>query len=83
MLCMVGCFEFKFAILVAGFKSRSSGHSVFYSTPVTCPTLHVFGDTDRVIPKGIESVVKLLDSAQKLSFDFISFRNYIFCFLRI
>lgn len=46
-----GCFEFKFAILVAGFKSRSSGHSVFYSTPITCPTLHVFGDTDRVIPK--------------------------------
>lgn len=46
-----GCLDFKFAILVAGFKSRSLGHSVYYNAPITCPTLHVFGDTDRVIPK--------------------------------
>ncbi|XP_066028329.1 esterase OVCA2 isoform X3 [Pocillopora verrucosa] len=46
-----GYLSFKFAILVAAFKSRSSGHSIYYTEPITCPTLHVFGDTDRVIPK--------------------------------
>lgn len=60
--CVVGCLDFKFAILVAGFKSRSSGHSVYYNAPITCPTLHVFGDTDRVIPKGMLSLVTLASS---------------------
>ncbi|XP_068690976.1 esterase OVCA2-like isoform X2 [Montipora foliosa] len=46
-----GFLHFKFAILVAGFKSRSSMHSVYYTTRINIPTLHVFGDTDRVIPK--------------------------------
>lgn len=60
IICVVGCLDFKFAILVAGFKSRSAGHSVYYNAPITCPTLHVFGDTDRVIPKGMLSLVKTL-----------------------
>lgn len=51
--CVLGYLSFKFAILVAAFKSRSSGHSIYYTEPITCPTLHVFGDTDRVIPKGM------------------------------
>ncbi|KAK7109005.1 esterase OVCA2-like isoform X2 [Littorina saxatilis] len=42
---------FDFAILVAGFKSRSSPHDVLYSKKISIPTLHVFGDTDKVIPK--------------------------------
>lgn len=48
-------FNFDFAILVAGFKSHSIQHSSMYSTsnPITMPTLHVFGDTDRVIEKGM------------------------------
>ncbi|XP_077978432.1 esterase OVCA2-like isoform X3 [Glandiceps talaboti] len=45
------CFQFDFAILVAGFHSLSSMHDQYYSKPITCPTLHVYGDTDRVIPK--------------------------------
>ncbi|XP_067667059.1 esterase OVCA2-like [Haliotis asinina] len=44
-------FKFNFAIFVAGFKSRSIPHESFYETVVTIPTLHVFGDTDKVIPK--------------------------------
>ncbi|KAK3580578.1 hypothetical protein CHS0354_002672 [Potamilus streckersoni] len=44
-------FQFDFAILVAGFKSRQSPHEKFYSIPITMPTLHVFGDTDKVIQK--------------------------------
>lgn len=42
---------FDFAILVAGFKSRSSGHDHLYSKRISIPTLHVFGDTDKVIQK--------------------------------
>ena len=45
-------FPFSFVILVAGFCSRSSGHIPLYQSPITLPSLHVFGDTDRVIPKG-------------------------------
>ena len=69
LYCVVGCLDFKFAILVAGFKSRSSGHSVYYNAPITCPTLHVFGDTDRVIPKGMLSLVKTLASSPSSSLD--------------
>ncbi|XP_018413155.1 PREDICTED: esterase OVCA2 [Nanorana parkeri] len=43
-------FQFDFAILVAGFKSRSTEHAEFYQQPITIPSLHVYGDTDRVIP---------------------------------
>nr|XP_054766854.1 esterase OVCA2-like [Lytechinus pictus] len=44
-------FPFNFAILVAGFRSLSSGHDHCFKEKITCPTLHVFGDTDQVIPK--------------------------------
>jgi len=50
---LAGDLQFKFAILVAGFKSRSTSHGVYYSTQIKFPTLHVFGDTDKVIPKGV------------------------------
>ncbi|XP_048413427.1 esterase OVCA2 [Stegostoma tigrinum] len=42
-------FQFDFAILVAGFKSRCTLHAHFYQEPIAVPSLHVFGDTDRVI----------------------------------
>ncbi|XP_007904384.2 esterase OVCA2 isoform X1 [Callorhinchus milii] len=42
-------FYFDFAILIAGFKSRSKLHADFYKEPISLPSLHVFGDTDRVI----------------------------------
>ncbi|NXX99701.1 OVCA2 Esterase, partial [Centropus bengalensis] len=38
-----------FAILVAGFASRSPAHSHFYREPIALPTLHVVGDADAVI----------------------------------
>lgn len=44
-------FPFSFVIIIAGFCSRSSGHLPLYQQPITIPSLHVFGDTDRVIPK--------------------------------
>ncbi|XP_077863662.1 esterase OVCA2-like [Saccoglossus kowalevskii] len=63
LLCSIGDqpdspFQFDFAILIAGFKSLLSPHSKYYDEPITCPSLHVYGDTDKVIPK--ESSVQLL-----------------------
>ncbi|XP_053864414.1 esterase OVCA2 [Malaclemys terrapin pileata] len=46
-------FPFEFAILVAGFKSRAAPHSGYYREPIAVPSLHVLGDTDRVIPPGL------------------------------
>ncbi len=43
--------QFQFGILVAGFKSHSHQHKKHYSDLITMPTLHVFGDTDKVIHK--------------------------------
>ncbi|KAL4647574.1 hypothetical protein GN956_G8032 [Arapaima gigas] len=47
-------FKFHFAILVAGFQSACSQHAKFYTCgPLTIPSLHVFGQTDRVIPEAM------------------------------
>lgn len=43
-------FNFRFAILIAGFNSACKEHEVFYRTPLQIPSLHVFGLDDRVIP---------------------------------
>ncbi|KAJ7997399.1 hypothetical protein DPEC_G00228580 [Dallia pectoralis] len=45
-------FQFRFAILVAGFRSACTEHQLFYnaSTPLVIPSLHVFGLEDQVIP---------------------------------
>ena len=51
--------QFDFVILVAGFKSRQSSHQCFYEIPVTIPSLHVFGDTDKVIDKGTIFFIRL------------------------
>ncbi|XP_059470153.1 esterase OVCA2 [Neocloeon triangulifer] len=43
--------KFRFAILVAGFKSRCSEHSKYFEQKIQIPTLQVMGETDNVIPK--------------------------------
>lgn len=43
-------FNFKFAILASAFISRCTKHSQYYRDQITCPSLHVFGSTDQVIP---------------------------------
>lgn len=45
-------FSFKFAILVSGFRSKLSPHSHYYLTKKKIPTLHVIGDTDRIVEHG-------------------------------
>lgn len=39
-----------FAILAAGFKSGSLVHLNYYNENITIPSLHIFGDTDEIIP---------------------------------
>ena len=43
--------NFNFAIFVSGYKSRQSMHKEYYDVTVNLPTLHVMGDTDKVIEK--------------------------------
>ena len=54
LICILvdGPFQFDFVILVAGFKSRQKPHENLYTKKFTVPSLHVFGDSDKVIPKG-------------------------------
>ncbi|KAM6983413.1 esterase OVCA2 [Tautogolabrus adspersus] len=42
-------FSFRFAILVAGFRSACNEHQKFYNAHLQIPSLHVFGLEDRVI----------------------------------
>ncbi|XP_066507353.1 esterase OVCA2 [Hoplias malabaricus] len=45
-------FNFRFAILVAGFRSACAQHQHFYEDlQATVPSLHVFGQEDKVIPE--------------------------------
>ncbi|KAL7823595.1 hypothetical protein AOLI_G00221420 [Acnodon oligacanthus] len=45
-------FNFRFAILVAGFRSACAQHQHFYEDlQITLPSLHVFGKEDKVIPE--------------------------------
>ncbi|XP_062870433.1 esterase OVCA2 [Trichomycterus rosablanca] len=45
-------FDFSFAVLVAGFRSACAQHQRFYeNVEITLPTLHVFGQDDKVIPE--------------------------------
>ncbi|XP_037126218.1 esterase OVCA2 [Syngnathus acus] len=43
-------FAFRFAILVAAFRSACAQHLGFYSSPLQMPSMHVFGLEDGVIP---------------------------------
>ncbi|XP_075760580.1 esterase OVCA2 [Pelodiscus sinensis] len=43
----------RFAILVAGFASRAVPHRAYYREPIALPSLHVLGETDRVIPAAL------------------------------
>jgi hypothetical protein len=53
--------RFKFAILVAGFKSGQTQHDLFYNLEkkVDLPTLHLIGTGDKVIPS--EMALKLTE----------------------
>lgn len=54
---------FKFAVLFAGFKSRSSNHDRYYNQKTIIPSLHVFGDNDQIIlPEKSEELLSFFDN---------------------
>lgn len=55
-------FNFRFAVLVAGFRSACKEHQVYYDAPLQIPSLHVFGLEDKVIPDSMSR--ELLPSFQ-------------------
>ncbi|KAJ6632645.1 Esterase [Pseudolycoriella hygida] len=44
------CIKPQFVILSSGFKSGSLAHLNYYEDKITIPSLHIFGETDNVIP---------------------------------
>ena len=44
--------KIRFAILIAAFKSRSSVHNHIFENIINIPSLHVIGETDKVILPG-------------------------------
>eukprot|EP00112_Aurelia_sp_Birch-Aquarium-sp1_P022582 Seg641.5 transcript_id=Seg641.5/GoldUCD/mRNA.D3Y31 product="Esterase OVCA2" protein_id=Seg641.5/GoldUCD/D3Y31 len=56
-------FKFRFAMLCAGFKSKSPQHDKFYQNRISCPSLHIFGDSDKVIAgERSEELSRLFDN---------------------
>ena len=67
MLCLIQQKEqkqwFKFAILVAGFKSRSSKHSHHYEEKTSIPSLHIYGETDQIVSNAMsEELLQYFDN---------------------
>lgn len=49
--------KFNFAIMAAGFPSDCIDHRIYYNNPIDLPSLHVYGETDKVIPIGSEKKI--------------------------
>lgn len=51
--------KFKFAIIVAGFKSGQTQHDIYYNLEdkIKLPTMHIIGETDKVIPKDMSQLL--------------------------
>lgn len=57
--------KFRFAILVSGFKSALTAHQNAYTSAIDCPSLHIFGDSDGVIPVHLSvDLAETFESAQ-------------------
>ena len=50
--CLDLPFKFKFAVIMAGFKSSLTPHQQYFTDQILLPSLHVFGKSDKVIPMG-------------------------------
>lgn len=44
--------EFDFAIVISGFQSLCTSHVTYYNEKMSIPTLHIYGETDQIIPTG-------------------------------
>lgn len=53
--------KFDFAIIISGFKSLCTLHKIYYDEKIIIPSLHIYGETDQVIPTG-ESLILYLQN---------------------
>ncbi|XP_053979215.1 esterase AGAP003155 [Hylaeus volcanicus] len=42
--------KFDFAIIISGFKSLCANHAIYYDEKIKIPTLHIYGESDQIIP---------------------------------
>lgn len=47
----------QFAIFASGFRSGSLAHANYYGETILMPSLHVFGDTDEIIPAAMSEAL--------------------------
>lgn len=45
--------KFNFAVMAAGFQSYCTPHRCYYESQINLPSLHIYGETDAVIPIGL------------------------------
>ncbi|XP_076174765.1 esterase CG5412 [Ptiloglossa arizonensis] len=59
--------EFDFAIVISGFQSLCTSHVTYYNEKMSIPTLHIYGETDQIIPTEMtEEVSELFINKTKL-----------------
>ncbi len=70
--------SFKFAIIIAGFKSNQCQHSVFYdlNKKINIPSCHIIGKEDKVIP--CEMASKLVEYFKSPKVTNLFLRNLVF-----
>ncbi|KAK2577404.1 hypothetical protein KPH14_003516 [Odynerus spinipes] len=60
--------KFDFAILISGFKSLCAPHALYYNEEVEMPSLHIYGENDKVIPTEMaEEVCKFFKDCKKIT----------------
>ncbi|XP_076239889.1 esterase AGAP003155 [Calliopsis andreniformis] len=42
--------KFDFVIIISGFKSLCMPHEMYYDEKITIPSLHIYGESDQIIP---------------------------------
>ncbi|KAF7994463.1 hypothetical protein HCN44_003935 [Aphidius gifuensis] len=57
--------KFDFAILISGFKSLCQPHQIYYNEKINLPSLHVYGETDKIIPPAMaKDLAESFDDSQ-------------------
>ncbi|KAI4484749.1 hypothetical protein M0804_007315 [Polistes exclamans] len=60
-------FKFNFAIIISGFKSLCMPHAEYYTEIIDIPSLHIYGQSDKVIPTDMtEKVCDLFKDCNKV-----------------
>ncbi|XP_078035383.1 esterase AGAP003155 [Augochlora pura] len=59
-------FQFNFAIIISGFKSLCAPHAIYYDDKINIPSLHIYGDTDQIIPTEMAEKVSELFINKKI-----------------